>query len=155
MNFEQELKNKKLKITPQRMAILKEIEINGHICIEDLYEKIKKYHPYTSLATIYKNITVLCDYGVLCEVKIPGYKQRYELNTNKHIHVVCEKCGKLEDLYIDLYDFKQTCKSISGYDLKNLSAVFSGICPKCSQIKQNSISFDLKNDKERKSIFLG
>ena len=42
MNFERELKMKKLKVTPQRIAILKEIQSNGHISIEDIYEKMKR-----------------------------------------------------------------------------------------------------------------
>lgn len=52
--FEKILKQNNLKITPQRMAILKEIEKNGHISIEEIYENIKETHPSMSLATIYR-----------------------------------------------------------------------------------------------------
>ncbi len=139
MDFEQRLKAKKLKVTPQRMAILKEIEAYGHICIEELYEKIRIRHPSTSLATVYKNIAILCDSGVLSEVKIPGHKQRYEINQSGHIHVMCEKCGALEDLHIDFSDFKHNCINASGYDLSGLSAVFSGVCPKCGSASKKAI----------------
>lgn len=133
MNFERELKMKKLKVTPQRIAILKEIQSNGHISIEDIYEKIKQNYPSTSLATIYKNIATLCESNILCEVKAPGYKQKYELNQTQHIHVMCEQCGKLEDLYIDFSALQHDCGQVSGYRLYGLSAIFMGICPSCDK----------------------
>lgn len=133
MNFEKELKNKRLKVTPQRMAILKEIADIGHITIEGIYDRIRKNYPSTSLATIYKNVTILCESDILSEVKAPGYKQRYELNIRQHAHVLCEKCGKLEDLYIDCSDLENTCVKNSGYKINKISAVFMGICPMCEK----------------------
>lgn len=134
MYFENELKTRQLKVTPQRMAILKEIYDYGHISIDELYEKIRIYHPSTSLATIYKNITLLCDSGILREIKAPGYKQKYELNQDRHVHVMCDKCGKLEDLYIDCTALQMNCMQSSGYDLHSLSAIFIGICPACKSL---------------------
>lgn len=134
MYFENELKTRQLKVTPQRMAILKEIHDYGHISIDELYEKIRIYHPSTSLATIYKNITLLCDSGILREIKAPGYKQKYELNQDRHVHVMCDKCGKLEDLHIDCTALQMNCMQSSGYDLHGLSAIFIGVCPTCKSL---------------------
>ncbi len=134
MYFENELKTRRLKVTPQRMAILKEIDIYGHISIEELYEKIRVYYPSTSLATIYKNITLLCDSGILREIKAPGYKQKYELNQSKHAHVMCDKCGKLEDIHIDCVALQTHCMQTSGYNLHSVSAIFMGTCPACQAL---------------------
>ena len=101
MNFEVQLKEKKLKVTPQRMAILNEIQRNGHLGIEEIYENIRKIYPAISLATVYKNITSLYEVNLLREIKAPYQKQKYELACDRHIHVACEKCGKFEDLKID------------------------------------------------------
>ncbi len=70
--FEKILKQNNLKITPQRMAILKEIEKNGHISIEEIYENIKETHPSMSLATIYKNLTSMQEARIIVEVKLPN-----------------------------------------------------------------------------------
>lgn len=134
MYFENELKSRQLKVTPQRMAILKEIDAYGHISVDEIYEKIRNYYPQTSLATIYKNITLLCDSGILREIKAPGYKQKYEINQDKHVHVMCDKCGKLEDLHIDYDKLQINCMQASGYDLHALSAIFIGICPVCQAL---------------------
>ncbi|MWV62551.1 transcriptional repressor [Helicobacter saguini] len=133
MNFEKELKAKRLKVTPQRLAILREIESKGHTTIEGIYENILENYPSTSLTTIYKNVTIMCESDILSEVKAPGYKQRYEIKQQKHVHVMCEKCGKLQDLYINYSNLQNECEAMSGYKLDSLSAVFTGVCSECRE----------------------
>ncbi|PAF52318.1 Fur family transcriptional regulator [Helicobacter sp. 13S00477-4] len=132
MNFETSLKEKNLKVTPQRIAILREIEQNGHIGVDDIYSNIKKDYPSISLATVYKNITALYEANILREVKAPAQKQRYELSSDHHIHVACEKCGKLEDIRVDVSSISNECAKITGYTLYDTSAIFIGICPECA-----------------------
>lgn len=131
VNFEISLREKKLKVTPQRIAILKEIEKNGHISVDDIYENIRRDYPSISLATVYKNVSALHEVDILREVKAPAQKQRYELSHDRHVHVACEKCGKLEDIKVDISEFSDKCAMMSGYKLHDTSAVFIGICPEC------------------------
>ena len=56
--FEAILRKKHLKSTPQRVAILRQIQESGHISIEELYERIRKLHPSISLATVYIAIII-------------------------------------------------------------------------------------------------
>ena len=67
--FTKDLKAKNLKVTPQRIAMLHEIEENGHMDVDELYERIKEFYPSISLATIYKNIGALCEANILREIK--------------------------------------------------------------------------------------
>ncbi len=133
MNFEIQLKEKKLKVTPQRMAILNEIQKNGHLGIEEIYENIRKIYPAISLATVYKNITSLYEVNLLREIKAPYQKQKYELASDRHIHVACEKCGKLEDVYMELDDAMSRCSDMTNYRLHDVSAVFLGVCSECAK----------------------
>jgi Fur family ferric uptake transcriptional regulator/Fur family peroxide stress response transcriptional regulator len=91
------LKESGLKATFQRMNILEVIEKNGHMSVEDIYEEVIKVHPSLSLATIYKNIILMMEKGVLVEVPISGKKPKYELSKMDHIHLVCTECGNVED----------------------------------------------------------
>jgi len=91
------LKESGLKATFQRMNILEVIEKNGHMSVEDIYEEVIKVHPSLSLATIYKNIILMMEKGVLVEVPISGKKPKYELKKMDHIHLVCTECGNVED----------------------------------------------------------
>lgn len=91
------LKESGLKSTFQRMHILESIEAYGHMSIEAIYEEVVKTHPSLSLATVYKNIILMVEKGVLVEVPIGGEKAKYELAKADHIHLVCTECGEVED----------------------------------------------------------
>ena len=86
-----------LKATFQRMNILEVIEKSGHMSIEAIYDEVAKVHPSLSLATIYKNIILMVEKGVVVEVPITGLKPKYELAKADHIHLVCTECGEVED----------------------------------------------------------
>jgi len=91
------LKESGLKATFQRMNILENIEAYGHMSIDSIYEQVVKAHPSLSLATVYKNIILMVENGVLVEVPITGKKPKYELIKEDHIHLVCSKCGEVKD----------------------------------------------------------
>lgn len=91
------LKESGLKATFQRMNILERIEAYGHMSIDAIYEEVIKTHPSLSLATVYKNIILMVEKGVLVEVPITGKKSKYELIKEDHIHLVCTECGEVED----------------------------------------------------------
>jgi Fur family ferric uptake transcriptional regulator/Fur family peroxide stress response transcriptional regulator len=91
------LKESGLKVTFQRMNILEVLENYGHMSVDDIYEEAIKVHPSLSLATIYKNIILMMENGVLVEVPIAGKKSKYELSKMDHMHLICTECGEVED----------------------------------------------------------
>jgi len=91
------LKESGLKATFQRMSMLECIETQGHMSNDDIYDEVIKIHPSLSLATVYKNIILMVEKGVLVEVPINGKKSKYELVKDDHIHLVCTECGEVED----------------------------------------------------------
>lgn len=133
ISFEQHLREKHLKITPQRVEMLSQIYHNGHMSVEEIYEQIKSTYPSISLATIYKNVSVLCEANILREIKAPKDKQKYELSSDKHLHVYCESCGKLEDIRLETSHLEDDCTQKSGYAVSDISAVLIGLCPDCAK----------------------
>lgn len=133
MNFEGILKERGLKITPQRITILQEIQSQGHITIEDLYVNIKKIYPSISLATIYKNIWAMCETNILNEIKVPLQKQLYEINHQQHIHLICQKCGTLQDLPINFDEIEQVFKKSQNFKILNYAITIYGVCKKCQK----------------------
>jgi len=91
------LEESTLKITPQRLAILKELENQGHAGIDEIYEKIKELFPTISLATIYKNMNSLKEEGIITEICI-HQKPKYEIFKDEHAHFICKNCGKVYDV---------------------------------------------------------
>ena len=97
MDYANVLKESGLKATFQRMNILESIQKHGHMSIDTIYDEVVKTHPSLSLATVYKNIILMVENGVLVEVPIEGKKSKYELVKSDHIHLVCTECGEVED----------------------------------------------------------
>lgn len=126
------LKDYDLKVTPQRVAIVEELYLNGHMNIDDLYKKLLAKFPSISLATIYKNINAMIEKVFLSEVKLPNSKSVFELVKDEHAHLVCSSCGNIEDITVDTKDLLSTVSSKSQFKISSASLVMSGVCSSCS-----------------------
>lgn len=120
-----------LKVTPQRLKIVESLNTFGHLNIEMLYQEVKEAYPNVSLATVYKNIAIMTDSGLLEEVKIPEKKSVFEVRKEPHLHLHCTRCGKIEDVEIDLQALAEQTQNASGFQILHADVVFGGICPEC------------------------
>ena len=96
-NHSELLRESGLKATIQRLSILEILQETGHSTIDDIYAVVRKKHASISLATVYKNIEILLEKGVLEEVPLAGSKSKYEIKKHDHIHLICQVCGSVED----------------------------------------------------------
>jgi Fur family peroxide stress response transcriptional regulator len=130
-NFTDILRAHHLKATPQRLEIANTLYRHGHVNIEDLYETMLKKFNSISLATIYKNINIMVDNAFIQEVKIPHQKSVYELTKETHSHLVCERCGIVEDITLDLSSINALAAHATNFQINKADLVFSGLCKKC------------------------
>ena len=91
------LKLHSLKATPQRLCVLDVLEEHGHVTLENIERFTKLKFPTLSLSTIYRNINEMLKKEILSEVKIANKKEYYEITKENHTHLICSKCGKIED----------------------------------------------------------
>jgi len=131
--YDKILREKELKVTPQRIFILEEIKKMGHASVEDLHEKVKNFYSSVSLATIYKNIHLLVEEDILTEVPIHGRKPVYEINTGDHVHVTCPMCGHVEDLMdVDTKPFMDEAQRQTGRRYERVAVMLQAPCNKCN-----------------------
>lgn len=131
-NYTKLLKSYNLKVTPQRLEIVQQLDLRGHMSIENLYSILLKKFPSISLATIYKNINAMLDNLFVQEVKIPNEKSVYELTKGHHSHLVCTECKSVEDITIDVNDLVKVAEEKSKFKINDSNFVFSGVCAKCA-----------------------
>ncbi len=132
------LEHTPLKATPQRLAILKEIEQAGHIDLDTIYKNISKTFPSMSLATVYKNLHLLKEYGVIKELSIKDRKSKYEIAAQpKHHHLICKVCGEVTDIFIDTSQIDKQIKEMEGFSAEHCEVYCYGICNKCKQKMEN------------------
>jgi len=129
------LREQGLRLTPQRMAVLKVlISNNEHLSAEQIYERVKVDFPMTSLATIYKTVTVLKEMGEVLELGFSDDSNRYDGNPHPHPHLICTMCKKIMD--IDADDLGELPKQVArrtGYKIVSHRFDFYGICPQCQE----------------------
>ena len=130
------LRDQGYRLTPQRLAMLKIIAISaGHPSAEQIYERIKTDFPTTSLATIYKTLSLLKDMGEVLELSLAHVGCRYDGNQPyPHPHVICTGCGQILDpQFAAMTEISQEMARQTGYHITHHQLNFFGLCPKCQQ----------------------
>jgi len=120
--------------THQRQIIFEAVvAVPGHYSPEQIYAVVKRRVPSASLATIYNNLRVFVEKGLLREVSPHASTLLVEGNLEPHHHLVCTRCKSVQDIAGDFVDFKRLARQApGGFDLtKPLIDVF-GLCPRCS-----------------------
>ena len=137
--IEEMLRVKRIKVTPQRMAVHAiSRETRKHPNVEMIYQKLKPSYPAMSLATVYKTVDVLNKVGLLQELNVGEGGLRYDAIIKPHPHIYCEKCGKVDDVeqfsleYFHNDSVMQYVQKETGYALSSVQLYFYGKCPNCS-----------------------
>lgn len=124
------------RITPQRLAVLKILaKSENHPSVEMIYGQVKKDFPTTSLATVYKTITVLKELGEVLELGFADVGSRYDgKKPFPHPHVICTKCGAIVDpQFSKMEKMAAEMAKKSGYKISNHRLDFFGLCPNCQK----------------------
>ena len=108
-----------------------------HITADKVYEELQKIYPAVSLATVYNNLNKLCDAGIIRRISLENSPVRYD-RSEKHDHLICQKCGKLSDICFD--DLTQSLKNRFGQDVLFYDLKVFYICPNCREAKSSEIS---------------
>jgi len=130
------LKSRDFRITPQRLAVLKILASSeSHPSVDDIYKEVKALFPTTSLATVYKTVSLLKELNEVLELGFPDGSNRYDgYNPVPHPHAICMTCKKIMDpelMNIDELSVEMSRKT--GYKIFHHRLDFFGLCPDCQQ----------------------
>jgi len=131
----QSLRAKGIRITYTRRAVLSYlVASHEHPSAEKIYRDLLPQFPSMSLATVYNNIKVLIDEGVVSEIKVRNDTTTYfDFMGHDHLNVVCEKCGRIADVDIEVPDLREEAASQSGYQITKTQMTVYGICSECQK----------------------
>ena len=126
-------REKKLSVTPQRLAIYKSLlNDHSHPNPEAIYNKIKAEHPTISFATVYKTLETFEKNGIISVVTNLHNTVRYDTVTEQHHHITCVKCKKVIDLFDEELNQINIPKEVTDSNiLINFSVHFNVICSEC------------------------
>ncbi len=126
-----------LKHSRQRDSILAFLATrDDHPTAEDVYQGVQKEFPNISLATVYRNLTLLADLGEIRRIAVGDGPDRFDARVAPHNHFSCSRCGRLIDLDMEsiAYIDEIAAKSFPGI-IEGHSVLFHGLCPDCAKQK--------------------
>lgn len=124
-----------LKRTRQREVILRVLQkTHAHPSVVWIYDAVRKEIPNISLATVYRNLKLLLEQGQISELELNGNLSRFDVRTDLHEHLWCEKCNRIFDFDINPEVSKELESQITpktGFRISSHFLVFHGICREC------------------------
>ncbi|GEL09211.1 peroxide-responsive transcriptional repressor PerR [Salisediminibacterium halotolerans] len=129
------LKNTKVRMTPQRHAILEFLfSAKQHPTADEIYKALESKFPNMSVATVYNNLRVFKEVGLVRELTYGDSSSRFDSNTSDHYHVICQDCGKIVDFhYPGLDEVETLAEHVTGFNVKNHRMEIYGTCPDCAK----------------------
>ena len=126
-------REKKLKLTPQRLAVYKYLmSTNEHPSAEIIYKALQPESPTMSLATVYKALKTLVEVKLVQEINVGEGNFRYDANSHEHAHIQCINCSKVTDLEnISFTTLNRTAEECSEYKVLSNRIFFYGLCKDC------------------------
>lgn len=125
------IKSRGLKITSQRVAILKLLkDRKDHPSAEKIFREMKEIYPTVSFATIYSTAQILRDAGLLQILSIDDRRVFFDPDPTPHAHFLCSKCGALVDIPLEKGVLNRIRRSVP-LDLDTVQVYCYGTCRAC------------------------
>lgn len=122
-----------MKFSKQRELILNAVKDNTvHPTADFIYDYLKKDNPNLSLGTVYRNLSQLVNHGYIQKVSMPGLPDRFDSNVIEHNHMICDVCGNIQDIHLDI--LKNIPSAISNeldIEITSCTVILHGICKNC------------------------
>ena len=125
---------KKLRHSHQRERIYEYLlSSESHPSAEMVYNDLRPEIPGLSLGTVYRNLKLLEELGKVRRVASFQGTERYDAICGDHVHFLCERCGRVQDVTNANSDAIRSAVALSdGYQLTKLDLTITGICPDCA-----------------------
>ncbi|MFC5713286.1 peroxide-responsive transcriptional repressor PerR [Thalassorhabdus alkalitolerans] len=133
------LKTTRVRMTPQRHAILEYLfESMSHPTADEIYKALEGKFPNMSVATVYNNLRVFKDVGIVKELTYGDSSSRFDCVTTEHYHVICEECEKIVDFhYPGLDEVETLAEHVTGFQIESHRMEIYGTCDECLEKKKH------------------
>ena len=110
----------------------------AHPSAEMVHEMLKAEHPDISLATVYRNLAWFRNQGLVTSVATVHGTERFDANTEPHVHFICAEC----DAVLDLPEMEvpkslsNQAEQTSGCFVQDCRLTFTGLCRNCAKLRK-------------------
>ncbi len=125
-----------LKLTPQRMAIVRELAADPtHPTAQELFERLRIALPTMSFATVYNTLDALAQAGLCAALSLAPGPSRFDPNMKPHHHAVCDRCGEVRDIPSEGARVPAAARSLPaapGFEVRSVEQIYRGVCAPCA-----------------------
>ena len=125
----------KIFITKQRQVILEELKkTTSHPTADEVFLMVRQRLPKISLGTVYRNLELLSENGVIQKLDWSGRQRRYDGTFENHYHIRCLNCGRIDDVLIKPFSVvEETFRAHTDYEIKGYRLEVLGLCADCKR----------------------
>lgn len=133
------LKTTGVRMTPQRHAILSYLlDTTAHPSVDEIYRSLEQRFPNMSVATIYNNLKLFLEAGLVRELTYGDGASRFDADMTDHYHAICDHCGKIVDFECEpAYQVERAAAEETGFAVHNHRMEVYGTCPDCLKISKH------------------
>lgn len=126
---------KAVRNTVQRDMVLTAVRsLDIHPTADAIYRLVIQHYPSISRGTVYRNLNVLTEQGMIAKIHLPDGLDHFDCQTQKHYHMRCTQCGRVFDINLpELEEQISQVKGPDGFVLNGHDIVFTGRCPDCNK----------------------
>ena len=128
------LRRRGMRVTSQRLLIDRALrDHGGHLSAEQVHELVEPALPGVTQQTVYSTLALLTELGVARRVAAPGASARFEARVDDHHHMVCQRCGAIEDIDARVPVGRAVGASReAGFVPESASVTVLGLCAACA-----------------------
>jgi len=127
-----------MRLTTQRQIILEELQsVTSHPTAGEVYDMVRKRLPRIGLGTVYRNLELMANSGIILKIEVGGTQKRFDATTTPHHHIRCIQCERVDDINIEVADdINRLAADSSQYKVLGHHIEFTGICHDCSSMER-------------------
>ena len=104
----------------------------SHPSVSDIHKYATTIDPSISLATVYKNLQLFAEIGLVREMGSREGSTRYDPDVHLHINLVCNRCGRIDDYeYQSLKEIAPNLDKMAGFLVQSHDFEVRGLCASC------------------------
>lgn len=120
------------KRSRQREEILRVLQATKeHPTAARLHAAVRERIPRLSLGTVYRNLEVLEEMGLVLHIRNGNAQDRFDGEVSPHYHFICDSCGAVSDLPTPYRQDLNEIAAQPGFQIFGHRLDFHGLCPSC------------------------
>ena len=97
-----------------------------------IYNKLCQEYFDLSMGTVYRNLNILIEQGLVVKIDFGSTFDRFEANKTPHYHFICEQCGAIRDIDMPVdSSLDEKVSMLTPFKISNHRIKFYGICDEC------------------------